>query len=179
MSCLKSWDQLYRADPVKHERRKRLNRESAANRVATNPEWVARRRAASARHRENFAEQTGQSRTGWYYNNDEQHRLAHNCRQRVREMVKSHGGIKSASTMELVGCSIEHLIEHFENQFVDGMTWENMGKWHIDHIRPCASFDLTDPEQQRQCFHYSNLQPLWAEDNIRKSDKWEPATMAA
>ena len=144
-----------------------------------NPGFVQRRRESQARHRENFSQQTGHSRTGWYYINDEQHRLAHNCRVRVREMVKSHGGIKSASTMELVGCSIQHLIEHFEQQFAAGMTWENMGAWHIDHIRPCASFDLTDPAQQRECFHYTNLQPLWAEDNIRKSDKWEPATMAA
>jgi DNA/RNA endonuclease G (NUC1) len=53
------------------------------------------------------------------------------------------------------------------------MNWENYGKngWHIDHIIPCASFDLTDPKQQKNCFHYTNLQPLWAADNIRKSDK--------
>jgi hypothetical protein len=56
------------------------------------------------------------------------------------------------------------------------MTWENHGRygWHIDHIRPCASFDLADPEQQRKCFHYTNLQPLWASENMRKGDKWEP-----
>jgi HNH endonuclease. len=56
------------------------------------------------------------------------------------------------------------------------MSWDNYGRdgWHIDHIRPCASFDLTDPEQQRQCFHYTNLQPLWAADNIRKGAKWQP-----
>ena len=57
----------------------------------------------------------------------------------------------------------------------DFVSWGNssLEGWHIDHIRPCASFDLTDPEQQKQCFHYTNLQPLWAEDNLRKSDKWE------
>ena len=54
------------------------------------------------------------------------------------------------------------------------MSWENMGEWHLDHIRPCASFDLTDPDQQRQCFHYSNLQPLWASDNLSKRHSWEP-----
>jgi hypothetical protein len=51
------------------------------------------------------------------------------------------------------------------------MTMENQGKWHIDHIIPCASFDLRCPVQQLACFHYNNLQPLWAEDNIRKRDK--------
>jgi len=47
-----------------------------------------------------------------------------------------------------------------------------MGEWHIDHIRPCSSFNFINEEEQKACFHYSNLQPLWAEDNIKKSDKW-------
>lgn len=57
------------------------------------------------------------------------------------------------------------------------MSWQNRGrghdKWHIDHVRPCASFDLTDPEQQKQCFHWSNMQPLWQTDNLRKGSKYE------
>ena len=58
------------------------------------------------------------------------------------------------------------------------MAWDNWGKFgrHIDHIRPCASFDLTDPVEQRKCFHFSNLQPLWAYDNHVKGDKWKPDT---
>ena len=77
---------------------------------------------------------------------------------------------KSKSTMELLGCSIEYLKEHLEKQFQDGMTWENRGQfgWHIDHIIPCAAFDLNNPEEQKKCFHYTNLQPLWATDNHRK-----------
>jgi hypothetical protein len=74
--------------------------------------------------------------------------------------------------MEYIGCSIEHLKDYLQSKFENGMTWENYGKWHIDHIRPCASFDLTDIEQQKICFNYKNLQPLWAEDNFKKSDKW-------
>ena len=83
------------------------------------------------------------------------------------------GNLKSATTEKLLGCNYEHARQHLENQFTDGMSWNNHGMhgWHIDHIIPCASFDLTDPKQQRQCFHYTNLQPLWAEDNLRKSDK--------
>lgn len=82
---------------------------------------------------------------------------------------------KAASTMELAGCTVAQLRHHLQARFTDGMNWENYGKhgWHIDHIRPCASFDLSDPEQQRQCFHYTNLQPLWAADNIRKGAKWQ------
>jgi hypothetical protein len=78
------------------------------------------------------------------------------------------GEKKSASCRKLVGCSPSELQAHLESRFAPGMSWENRHLWHIDHIRPCASFDLTDPDQQAQCFHYSNLQPLWALDNIRK-----------
>lgn len=73
-------------------------------------------------------------------------------------------------SFELVGCSAEFLKQHLERQFQPGMTFENYGKWHVDHIRPCASFDLQDPKQAAECFNWRNLQPLWAADNIRKSD---------
>ncbi len=101
------------------------------------------------------------------YDSDTAYRITCNLRSRL------HGAVayKCASTIELVGCSIEELMEHIESKFTDGMSWENQGDWHIDHIRPCASFDLTDEQQQRECFHYTNLQPLWAEDNLRKSSK--------
>jgi hypothetical protein len=81
----------------------------------------------------------------------------------------------SLGTLELLGCTIQELKIHLESQFEEGMSWENYSKagWHVDHIRPCASFDLTDPTQQKQCFHYSNLQPLWAKDNLSKGSKWK------
>ena len=82
---------------------------------------------------------------------------------------------KSCKTMELTGCSLEDLTKHLESKFTEGMTWENYGQWHIDHIRPCASFNLEDPEEQKKCFHWTNLQPLWAADNLKKSDKWQEA----
>ena len=80
---------------------------------------------------------------------------------------------KSKKTSELIGCDYETVRLHLEKQFKEGMTWENHGLygWHIDHIIPCASFDLTDPEQQKKCFHYTNLQPLWAKENISKGAK--------
>jgi hypothetical protein len=89
----------------------------------------------------------------------------------VRHALVSQG--KSITTEKLLGCTFEYARSHLEAQFTKGMGWDNYGVngWHIDHIIPCASFDLTDPDQQRQCFHYTNLQPLWAEDNLRKSDK--------
>lgn len=81
-------------------------------------------------------------------------------------------GAKSARTIELLGCPVWRLKFYLAVLFDPGMTWENHGEWHIDHIRPCKSFDLSDPSQQRECFHYSNLQPLWAPDNLIKGDKY-------
>ena len=88
------------------------------------------------------------------------------------------GNIKSAKTLTLLGCSIPEFMKHLESQFQPGMTWENYGLfgWHRDHIRPCASFDLSQPEEQAKCFHYTNFQPLWAKDNLAKSDSYTPPT---
>ena len=102
---------------------------------------------------------------------DPQYKVIKSLRDRQRRAIK--GNLKFADTKELLGCTYEEARLHLESQFTDGMSWDNYGLhgWHIDHIIPCASFDLSDPDQQRQCFHYTNLQPLWAEDNLRKSDK--------
>lgn len=94
-------------------------------------------------------------------------------RSRTSKAIKSKNGTKSYKTMDLIGCSILKLKEHLESQFVDGMSWDNYSHqgWNIDHIKPCASFDLTDVEEQKKCFHYTNLQPLWAVDNYKKGKK--------
>jgi len=99
---------------------------------------------------------------------DVQYTIKQRLSGQIYKAVKRGGGVKSAKTRALCGCSIPELMLHLQSRFKEGMHWNNYGKWHIDHIRPCASFDLTDPEQQRQCFHYTNLQPLWARDNILK-----------
>ena len=106
------------------------------------------------------------------YKNDENFRVVQLLRNRFWKSLKSQSAKKSKRTLELVGCSRDELWEHLENQFKDGMTRQNQGEWHIDHIKPCSLFDLTDPEQQKECFNYKNLQPLWAEENLRKGAKW-------
>lgn len=114
-----------------------------------------------------------------YYTNtyleDVSHKLASRLRSRIRNAVINGKGIKSASTLELLGCSINEVRVHIESLWTDGMSWENYGThgWHIDHIKPCAKFNLEDPEEQKKCFHYTNLQPLWAIDNYRKHDSYE------
>ncbi len=100
-------------------------------------------------------------------------RLLGNLRTKIRLALKSDGAMKAERTSELLGCTPSELRVHFESQFRHGMSWETYGRkgWHIDHIRPCASFDLTKSSERRTCFHYSNLQPLWAEDNLKKGKK--------
>ena len=100
---------------------------------------------------------------------DPNFKLAQGLRTRMRAALK--GKVKSKRTMELLGCTIDEAWNHLERKFTEGMTRENHGKWHVDHIMPCTSFDLTKPEQQEKCFHYTNLQPLWALDNIKKGNR--------
>lgn len=94
-----------------------------------------------------------------------------NMRSRIGNALKRNK--KTGHTIDLLGCSINEIKLYLESKFLDGMSWNNYGRtgWHIDHIIPCSSFDLTDLKEQKQCFHYTNLQPLWAEDNLSKSDK--------
>ena len=102
---------------------------------------------------------------------DSQYRVKMALHVRLYDAVKHHRGVKSAKTLELLGCTVEQLQTFLEAEFAEGMTWENYGEWHIDHIRPCASFNLEDPEEQKKCFHWTNLQPLWAKDTLAKSDR--------
>jgi hypothetical protein len=92
----------------------------------------------------------------------------------IRRMIKSRGGKKQIGTKSLTGCSVNELMAHIEKKFKPGMNWNNRATfgWHIDHIRPCASFDLTNPDEQKKCFHYTNLQPLWWNENVAKSDRY-------
>lgn len=93
----------------------------------------------------------------------------------LRTYVSVHirKGFKSAKSSELLGCSIESFRMYIESLFQPGMSWDNYGRegWHLDHIVAVALFDLTKPEHQRACFHFSNYQPLWWEDNYRKGKK--------
>jgi hypothetical protein len=103
------------------------------------------------------------------YHNNIHFKLSNILRKRVIKVLKGYN--KSKNTMNLLGCTIEELWKHLEYTFKPGMTRENHGLWHVDHIKPCASFDLTKPEEQAKCFHYTNLQALWAHENLSKSDK--------
>lgn len=98
-------------------------------------------------------------------------RMRLNISSRISHLLQ--GRRKSLPTLKLVGCSLEQLRQHIEKQFQPGMTWENYGTaWHVDHKRPCADFsNLLDIAQQKECFHFLNFQPLWAEQNLIKNDR--------
>lgn len=99
------------------------------------------------------------------YHNNINYRIKSICNKRIRDGVRQ----KSKSTMDYIGCDIEHLKQWFEYQFVEGMTWDNMGRiWHIDHVRPCSSFNFDNEDDIYQCYHWSNLQPLFAQANMEK-----------
>ena len=109
----------------------------------------------------------------YYYRRivDIDYRILNNLRSRIRIAIKN--GKKCSKTIDILGASIEEVRFHIQKQFKEGMSWENYGLygWHIDHIIPCDKFDLSKTNDQKKCFHYTNLQPLWAKDNIKKSNK--------
>ena len=105
--------------------------------------------------------------------------LIERIRTRVFIALRNYSTRKDKKhTFEYVG-SLEVIRTHLENQFENEaercghpISWENQGEWHIDHIRPCASFDLDLEDERHKCFHYTNLQPMWGPDNISKSDTY-------
>lgn len=101
--------------------------------------------------------------------NDPIFKLRHSVGNRIRLFLNIKKVTKRNSTFEMIGCTPQELKSHLESQFKDGMSWENQGKWHIDHIVPLSSGN-TEYEIIKLC-HYTNLQPLWAIDNIKKGSK--------
>jgi hypothetical protein len=103
------------------------------------------------------------------FSEDEVFKLTFTVRSRIRKFLKLTNSIKLGQTFDLIGCTPQELIKYIENLFTDGMNWGNHGEWHIDHIVPLSSAK-TKEDLMKLC-HYTNLQPLWAKDNLSKSDK--------
>ena len=103
---------------------------------------------------------------------DPEYKLMKTLRSRLNSALKRKNVEKGFSTLELTGCELPFLKKYIESKFTKGMTWEKVGpEIHIDHIIPICKFDLTKEEEQKKCFHYTNLQPLWAIDNLKKGGK--------
>jgi hypothetical protein len=169
-------------DPDAHNRRSRewagRNREKSR---AIKASWNERNPSyfASYNSQRSGTEKTRSYKREWQaarLRSDPQYRAAQACRTRLLKALRGVG-VKAGVTLSLVGCSAAALRAHLESLWMEGMSWDNhtISGWHIDHIRPLASFDLSDPEQQRVAFHYTNLRPLWATDNLRKGARLEVA----
>ena len=105
---------------------------------------------------------------------DPQYRLKSNFGTLIWYALKEKGSSKNGYSWEkIVNYTTQELMEHLENQFIEGMTWNNYGKWHVDHIKPISSFNFTSYEDDefQECWALNNLQPLWAQDNLIKSNK--------
>lgn len=106
------------------------------------------------------------------YKNNPVFRFRCKLTRNLQNRLSVRNAKKRSNMCDLIGCSVIELMSHLEKQFSSGMNWENRGYhgWHIDHILPCDSFNLTLLEEQQKCFHWSNLQPLWKDDNLSKSN---------
>jgi len=145
------------------------NKERIQNYKESNSKQIAERtRAYNQANRENHRGRKLDYQRR--YREGKTQRLAHNLRNRLSKFIRRSSG--RASTEKILGCSFKEFTVYIERQFTRAMNWENYGRaWHIDHIIPCAAFDLTDPAQAARCFHFSNLRPLKAVDNLRKNAK--------
>jgi hypothetical protein len=183
----KQKSRLYRMRLGVNERYRQRMREKRKN-----PEYVARERAIAKEYRsrpevkemmrqkrnepatKERTRELAKLRLRKYAKESAAYRLARAVRARVHGVLKKRGAAKSQRTYEYVGCSPQQLADSLESRFEPGMTWDNYGTaWHVDHIIPVSVYDLTDATQQRQAFHYTNLQPLWAHANMAKSDTVE------
>ena len=106
------------------------------------------------------------------YNTDPYFKVVCCMRSRISKLLKQKNADKYNKFYNYLGCSKQDFILYFQAKFKEVMTWENHGEWHIDHIKPCASFNLLNEEEQKKCFHYTNLQPLWASENLSKGSKY-------
>lgn len=159
-----------------YERKKRWTKANRDKYLQLHRETMRRKRAGIKRKPRQTHEEKMSKHNAYVKKRREQdpeYKLSRILRCRLHHALK--GNSKSASTLELLGTTVEHLRQHLEAQFLPGMTWQNHGqgkdKWVVDHMMPVRSFDLTQEDQQWQCFHWTNLQPLWDPDNNAKRDK--------
>lgn len=152
--------------------RRKFKRQWEKNWRDKNPGKQAER---DRRYRENNKTRCNAMSWRWRKNkiqSDSSFKLLCHVRSRVSRVLKIRQVSANGVAFRLLGCSVKELRAHLEKQFSPGMTWENYGKWHVDHKRPCASFNLHDESQRFQCFNFSNLQPLWAKDNLKKGSTY-------
>lgn len=137
-----------------------INKEKCRMYKKNNPEHFKKWLEKNKEHRKKYINE---------YNLDPKNKIKNSLRSRINQLLNKR--YNNPKTLDLVGCDYEFLIEYIENKFTEGMSWNNYGYygWHLDHIIPVSS--AKTEEDVYKLYHYTNLQPLWAEDNLKKSDK--------
>lgn len=139
--------------------------------------WSAKNRTARLEYMREYNKSVAVPRSRERYKTDPLTMASKRMRARLAAVLKAKKIGKTSNTKEFVGCDFAHLVSHIESRFKPGMSWENRGMWHIDHIIPLCL--ASDEKQLRKLFHYTNLQPLWAVDNLRKGKRMDDITMVA
>lgn len=172
-ACQKAMYNAKKSDPEFVDRRRvnarRWNAENPERHAANKQRWNEANPDAVKLHRDRSREKFLQN-TSKKLSVRLRVRLSDALRRQIRGMEDRGRG---ASAVRDLGCTLHELMDHLEAKFQPGMSWDNYGQWHIDHIVPLVSYDLTDPEQCKRACHFSNLQPMWASENIRKGAKVE------
>ncbi len=192
----KRHDQIQSARAIRQEiRRDHFTEQSLAWQRAHKPKVAASKKKHRAKHQDKILAYTRDYHAN--HRNERNERVRRRKRTdpvfKLRERLRSTFADKlrlairrmphdrptsTKSVLALIGCSLTELMGHLERQFLPGMSWANWGRsrgsWHIDHIRPISSFDLLDDKDLQECWHFTNLKPLWAEDNLKKGRHWHP-----
>ena len=167
----KKWNRLYARRNYKRDK------ERQARYWANNPDRLIRYKIWRKNHNRNYKKLHRSKillQIKTRRENDPNFKMRSTLRSRIWTVLKRRNTTQLASTLTLLGVdSVETVIHHIENQFKSWMNWKNHGEWHLDHIKPCASFDLNSFRGQRACFNYKNLRPLEAFENMSKGAKIE------
>jgi len=161
------WQRLYRLSAKGRANKKASDRRCAVRVATYKAEWARRNHERLSRHICRYVRERSRI--------DPAFAIRLRLRSRLVGAIRRHMTGRSVTGVikEMLGCSLPELARYLESKFLPGMSWDNREQWHVDHIKPLCVFDLTDPEQQAVAFHYSNLQPLWAVDNMRKGRRWQ------
>lgn len=171
----KGKDRISKRKKDKYKENPEPAKQRAKNYRKNNPE---KKKIADAVYKEKNREKRKPLNNQYMINrrrSDEQFRLIGVCRCRIYKALIEQDVEKQMPTKELIGCSVTDLKKHIESKFKDGMGWENYGLsgWHIDHIKPLSLFDLSDPVELLKACHFTNLQPLWAKENLSKGNRYD------
>ena len=168
-----------------HQKNGKKNYQKNKSKILSRDKEYRKKNKDLIRKRQTLYRQKNGARIYQYVKNkvriDVNFKLSLLLRKRIQQALKSKSIVKQNRSNELLGCKIEQYKSHLESTFQQNMSWQNHGEWHIDHIKPIASFDLTDAEQQKLAFNFKNTQALWKADNLSKGAKidWiKPTTYA-